>query len=273
MLPLNFHKTFIPERRLIAALLEYAALNKQGSYQDIASETGIPMGKSSGKVPAILDYARGMGLVELSSEKASSIKKPVLTPFGKVVYLEEKYLGDRMLQWLVHMNLCRSDIGARTWYKVFAKGRSVLGTVFTKLQLEDYLVGIFGPDNNRTGPMVLTYTEDAALGRSGVLTVDKDTIKRHKAPVIDAYAIPYSAYILNLMEVFFPGESQVALSDFQRKTLWFDINLWGPSDIEYVLSLVEQKGYLSVDRQMQPWILEKKAMSTDVWPHIFDDMA
>ena len=68
MLPLNFHKTFIPERRLIAALLEYAALNKQGSYQDIASETSIPMGKSSGKVPAILDYARGMGLVELSSE-------------------------------------------------------------------------------------------------------------------------------------------------------------------------------------------------------------
>ena len=33
MLPLNFHKTFIPERRLIAALLEYAALNKQGDYQ------------------------------------------------------------------------------------------------------------------------------------------------------------------------------------------------------------------------------------------------
>jgi hypothetical protein len=58
MLPLNFHKTFIPERRLIAALLEYAALNKQGDYQNISKETGIPMGKSSGKVPAIYGIAQ-----------------------------------------------------------------------------------------------------------------------------------------------------------------------------------------------------------------------
>jgi hypothetical protein len=132
MLPLNFHKTFIPERRLIAALLEYAALNKQGDYQNISKETGIPMGKSSGKVPAILDYARGMGLLILENEQAGSIKKPVLTSFGKVVYLEDKFLGEKMLQWLVHMNLCRNDIGAKTWHEVFAKGRSILGTAFTR---------------------------------------------------------------------------------------------------------------------------------------------
>ena len=65
--------------------------------------------------------------------------------------------------------------------------------------------------------MVLTYTEDAALGRSGVLTVDKDTIKRHKAPVIDAYAIPYSAYILNLMEVFFQGKARLPYLIFKEK--------------------------------------------------------
>lgn len=273
MLPLNFHKTFIPERRLIAALLEYAALNKQGDYQNISKETGIPMGKSSGKVPAILDYARGMGLLILENEQAGSIKKPVLTSFGKVVYLEDKFLGEKMLQWLVHMNLCRNDIGAKTWHEVFAKGRSILGTAFTKNQLEDYLVSICGEGKNRTGPMVLAYTDDAALGRSGVLTVDGAEVRRQKAPVLDIYAIPYSAYILELMDVFFLGQNQVTVSDFNNRTLWFDINLWDWSDIEYVLSLVESKGYLSIDRQMQPWIIEKKAMSDEVWQHIFDDMA
>ena len=74
-----------------------------------------------------------------------------------------------MVQWLVHMNLCRSDIGAKTWHEVFAKGRSILGTVFTKKQLEDYLVGICGQGKNRTGPMVLAYTEDAALESQGEL--------------------------------------------------------------------------------------------------------
>ncbi len=273
MLPLNFHRTFIPERRLIAEVLEYAALGKQGNYQDVSMETGIPMGKSTGKVPAILDYARGMGLIELAGKRGSSIKKPVLTSFGKVVYLEDKFLGEKMVQWLVHMNLCRSDIGAKTWHEVFAKGRNILRIVFTKKQLEDYLVSICGEGKNRTGPMVLAYTDDAALGRSGVLTVNGVEVRRQKAPVLDTYAIPYSAYILELMDVFFSGQNQVTVSDFNNKTLWFDINIWDRSDIEYVLSLVESKGYITIDRQMQPWIIEKKAMSDEVWQHIFDDMA
>lgn len=273
MLPVNFHKTFIPERRLIAALLEYAALGKQGSYKEISLDTGIPMGESSGKMPAILDYARGMGLIELANDRPSSIKKPVLTSFGKVVYLEDKYLGEPMVQWLAHMNLCRSDIGAKTWHEVFAKGRGILGSSFTKLQLEDYLVSICGPGNDRTGPLVLTYVEEAALGRSRVLTVEEERVTRKKAPVLDVYAIPYSAYILSLMEVFFPGQDQVAFSEFNSKTFWFDICLWNRSDIEYVFSLIERKGFISIDRQMQPWIIERKVSADHVWPHIFDDMA
>lgn len=95
-LPVNFHKTFIPERRLIAALLQYAAKGKAGNYQDIANDTGIPMGKSNGKVPAILDYSRGMGLIYLDSGQKSAIKKPKLTEFGRIVFLQDKYLGEML---------------------------------------------------------------------------------------------------------------------------------------------------------------------------------
>ena len=42
-------------------MLRFAAAGKSGDYREIASETGIPMGNSSGKVPAIIDYCRGMG--------------------------------------------------------------------------------------------------------------------------------------------------------------------------------------------------------------------
>lgn len=64
-LPRNFHKSFKPERQYIHAMLRYAAAGKSGDYREIASETGVPMGTSSGKVPAIIDYCRGMGLVRL----------------------------------------------------------------------------------------------------------------------------------------------------------------------------------------------------------------
>jgi hypothetical protein len=273
MLPVNFHKTFIPERRLIAALLDFAALGKRGTLKEISAETGIPMGEYNGKVPAILDYAKGMGLIELDNKKGSSIKKPVLTSFGKAVYLEDKFLGEKMVQWLAHMNLCRNDIGAKTWNAVFAKARNILGTSFTKRQLEDYLTGVCGPGKDRTGPLVLTYTDDAALGRAGVLAAAGDNLTRKKAPVLDEYAIPYSAYILCLMETFFPGQGQVTSTDLNGKTLWFDICLWNQSDVEQVFSIVERKGYISIDRQMQPWIIEKNALADEVWPHIWDDIA
>ena len=50
MLAVNFHKTFIPERRLITDLMGYAALGQRGTFQEISADTGIPMGKSNGKV-------------------------------------------------------------------------------------------------------------------------------------------------------------------------------------------------------------------------------
>ncbi|HHX42344.1 MAG TPA: hypothetical protein GX715_20515 [Armatimonadetes bacterium] len=273
MLPTNFHKTFVPERRLIGALLEYAALGKGGDLQTISRETGIPMGASTGKVPAIIDYARGMGLIYLQQAKGSAIRQPVLTPFGRVVALEDRFLGEKVTQWLAHMNLCRGDIGAVGWHAAFATGRAVLGRSFTRPQLEAHLVSACGPGNDRIGPLVGAYLDDAALGRAGVLRADGDQITRNKAPVLDGYAIPYSALILSLLDAFFPNQGQITFTDFRRKTLWFDVCLWDECDVERAFALMERKGYLGVDRQMRPWIIERKSASDEVWPRLFDEMS
>ena len=60
----TFHKTFKPERHYISALLRFSASGQDGDFQEIARATGIPMGTSSGKVPAIIEYSKGMGLVK-----------------------------------------------------------------------------------------------------------------------------------------------------------------------------------------------------------------
>ncbi len=62
-LPVTFHQTFLPERAHIAALLKYAAGGKTGTDQEISADIGVPTGQSSGKVPAMLDYCAGMGLL------------------------------------------------------------------------------------------------------------------------------------------------------------------------------------------------------------------
>lgn len=272
MLPVNFHRTFVPERHLVGALLHYAALGKAGTYQEISADTGIPMGKFTGKVQAILDYARGMGLVVTDDGSRGREKAPVLTPLGRVVYTEDRFLGLELTQWLIHANLCSRATGAAAWTSAFAIGRWVLGSRFSREQLEAYLVDVFGPGNRRTGPLVRTYTDDAALARARVLLEEGPTIVRQKAPLVDSYALPYSAMVLALMETHFGRQTQVTLPEFGETTLWFDICLWEQQDREQLCELLDRKGYVTVDRQMHPWVLERKAASAELWARAYDEL-
>jgi len=272
VLPINFHKTFIPERRLIGSLLHYAALGKRGTYQEIGAETGIPMGKSTGKVPAIIDYARGMGLIEMGCRR-DSIKEPQLTTLGRVVYAQDVYLSQPLTQWIAHMNMCRQTTGAMVWRSTFAEGRRVLGSSFGKRQLEHYLEGRYGRGRDRTGPLLSCYVSPAALANASVLSCSGDLVERHKAPLLDSYAYAYSALLLALVEESFRGEGQVSLVELADKTLCFDVCLWSEGDVEHACALLERKGLLTVDRLMRPWLLEPRAKADSAWAHIYDDFA
>jgi len=51
-----------------------------------------------------------------------------------------------------------------------------------------------------------------------------------------------------------------------------DICLWNEAEFEAVCLLMERKGYISIDRQMQPWIVEKLSKAEELWPYIWDDL-
>jgi hypothetical protein len=273
LLAVNFHKTFIPERRLLTAFLDYVALGKEGTLQEIAAETGIPMGKYTGKLPAIIDYSIGMGLTTVSQATKVRQKKTTLTPFGETIVLNDRFLGEPLSQWIAHINLCRNDIGARVWNSVFMLGRNNLGVRFTLEQLENYLQNIYG-GKSRTGPLVSTYFDDAALSRTGALKISPhEKIQRGMAPVIEAWADAYCCIILDLMETRFPGQAQVTLTDFAQKTGLFDITLWRLPEIDSLFSILEGRGHITLDRLMTPWIIEKNGESRHLWVNIFDSLA
>lgn len=272
-LPINFHKTFIPERRLISNLLRYAAEGKSGDYQTIAAATGIPMGKSNGKVPAILDYARGMGLITLNQNSKSAVKEPQLTGFGRIVYLEDILMGEKITQWLAHMHLSHPNIGSKAWNQVFSGGRRILGKTFSYEQLEIFLISSFGKGKNRTGPLVRMYLDDAAFARASILKSDKDIIICNKAPLSEEFALPYAAYVLQLIECHFRDQLQVSTTDLNTRTGWFKVCLWEDSDIERALNLIERTGYISIDRLTRPWVLHRMIEAIQVWPKIYCDLA
>jgi hypothetical protein len=272
-LPRFFHKSFKPERQYINAMLRYAASGQEGDLQAIAAATGIPTGSSTGKVPAILDYCSGMGLIRLVGPERSSIKKPELTPFGRIVMLEDPYLKASVSQWIAHFNLCGFLTGADVWYHTFFAGMQALGMKFQRSQLESHLSVVYGADkSNIIGPLIGTYEDDAAFKVCGALTDLDGWIIRRPAPIADEYGIGYGAWMLQLINDHFPKQRQVPITQLDAAAGWRTIPGWDVTSLQRTLALVERKGLIEVDRHMDPWLLLPKVGPDETWKRIYDDM-
>lgn len=272
-LPRNFHKTFKPERQYITAMLRFAASGAEGDAQTIATATGIPTGSSSGKVPATLDYCRGMGLISLRGQERSAVKKPELTPFGRSVLLEDPYLKSGLSQWVAHLNLCGPLIGADVWYQVFFRGMQSLGMTFERSRLELHLSLVYGVDRaGLIGPLIGMYQDDAAFSACGALSESAASIIRKPAPINDEYGYAYGAWMLQLLADHFPNQGQISITDLDARAGWRTIPGWDVSSHHRVLALVERKGMIEVDRHMEPWLIRPRTSAESAWKSMYDDL-
>lgn len=272
-LPRNFHKSFKPERQYINAMLRFAAAGNSGDYQAMAADTGIPMGTSSGKVPAILDYCRGMGLLILSGSERSATKTPELTHFGRIVLLEDPFLKMDVTQWIAHLHLCGPLIGAEVWFQTFFNGTQSLGMRFERSKLESYLGLTLGVDKSGLiGPMVGMYEDEAALKTCGVLSETSGIITRVPAPLHDEFGYGYGAWLLQLMADHFPKNRQISTTELDAKAGWRTIPGWDVGTHQRILELIERKGLIEVDRHMEPWLIRPKLKAETAWKQIYDDL-
>lgn len=269
----NFHRTFVPERQYLNAMLRFAAAGRTGDYQEIAAATGIPMGTSTGKAPAILDYCRGMWLVELKGADRSAVKRPELTPFGRAVLLEDPFLKEQVTQWIAHLNLCSRLTGADPWYQTFAAGTQVLGMAFTREKLEEHLSLVYETQRGGLiGPLVRMYEDDAAFQACGALSEQGETIQRRAAPLTDEFGQAYGAWILHLMASHFPGVQQITVTELDSRAAWRTLPGWDIGELQRALQLLERKGSITVDRHMDPWLLRPARDPAAAWSCIYDDL-
>ncbi|GKT09168.1 DUF4007 family protein [Desulforhabdus sp. TSK] len=273
-LPVNFHQTFIPERIYLSSLLRLAARGGEGTYKEISAETGIPVGQSSGKVPAILNYCSGMGLIRVEKGTAPGQKRPVLTPFGRSVLLEDANLSEPLSQWLAHLHLCRENGGAEIWHLTFGRSSDVLGMTFSENDLEEYLASICGRKNRSLiGPLMGTYEEPAALKGAGAIVRGEQGLVRTPAPLLRGFQNGYGVLLLSLWEFCFPNAGQVTLSDFESGTYFRRICGWNDEQCTMVLALLQERGVVDIDKQMHPWVLTRRSESSSLWRMLYEDLA
>jgi hypothetical protein len=232
------------------------------------------MGKSCGKAPAILDYCRGMGLITIPGKRVA-IKSPRLTPFGRVVYLEDKFLKQPLTQWLAHFYLCRPDDGAEAWFLTFVKARKMLGDSFNQEQLERFLRDESGGgfQTSLVGPLLRAYMDPAAFIDTRLFEASENgSVRRHSAPITTDFLRGYAAWLLSLLEAHFPDQREVATNDLQTAAWWEDIGGWSSGQRDQLLELLQERRFIDVNRHLRPWVITRLCPSAEVWPTIYRDL-
>ena len=84
--------------------------------------------------------------------------------------------------------------------------------------------------------------EDAGLARTKAIEVNGDVVRR-KAPLLDFYALPHTAFLLSILEAYFRSKTKSLLQIYRGKTGWLDTCLWREAEVEKICLLMERTGY------------------------------
>lgn len=257
-LPLNFHQTFLPDRHLIARLLQFAKSNGSGSKEEISGATGIPTGATSGKVEPMIHYASATGLIE--AKKSASTWQLSITPLGKIVTEEDPYLDEAVTQWLIHLMMCRrcgQQEPARgvidPYFALFADrgfrfGHAFSGDEYTSFLSDRYTLPT--PPAKHASLVLRTYEEEAALLLTGALSRNTDGILQFKSAPSERYFYPlYAAFLLILWDEHFPEQQQIHLSELFDHTRLLALFNWTKADVKHWLDWIADHQIIQLDRQ------------------------
>ncbi len=283
-LPLNFPQTFQPDRSLLARLLPFAAESGSGDKVEIGARTGIPTGKSTGKVEPIIHYARGMGLVR--ADREAGRWRLELTRLGRIVIDEDPYLSEKVTVWLLHLLLCRrrtlenpaSGI-ADAWFALFAEGGLRLGDCFEQADFLNYLTerhGRKGYLKGLSGLVLRSYLEPSCLGPINALSVDESTDQvsylRRAAPLETSHFPAYAAYLFMLWDGLYPDYRQLAIDELFAHSRCLAVMGWDRETATQWLDWMADRGLLQLDRQTGGTLVLRLCDTERVIAGIFDEL-
>lgn len=269
-LPLSFHMTFQPERHYLSALLVEAQTAGGGTVDEISTRTEIPTGKSTGKVRPLLQYAQGMGLLEVETMRGSGRLRLALTPLANVVLSEDKPLAEENTQWALHLMLCRRNGGAEAWYAVFVEAAAVFGRDFSDQQFEDFLRNRYGSSRDTVGPLLRCYADSGEFSRVAAVVQEKGGVRLRKVPSQPALYDTVAALLFLAWDASMPSHMQVALKDLEAASGLITATGWGREEQSHFLAVLESAGWVRVDRQTGDPILTRLATTDQVLRVMYD---
>lgn len=266
---LNFHQTFKPEKQYIGSILNVADNTDGIGVQEISSYTGIPNGKSSGKVEPHIIYANYMGLIEY--EKKNGLINIRKTKLGNIVHAEDPGLQEELTVLLCHAMILRTNGGADVWSAVFKTVLPMYRSGIKKDILLKELEQIFEGKVNKKNfaPFIGSY-EDMFAGLH-ILSMDAENMNIHPLPLNKEFSFLYAYILFEYWDESYTKQEEI--SSVQLETLNYGkIFGWDEQQEYEVLEYLSDKDILRLNRQLVPYTLLRLVDKDTVLEKLYSEL-
>lgn len=242
----NFNLTFEPDRLGLSSLLIFIKKNKNSSVDEIVQETGIPSGKSSGKVIPFLQYLSAMRLINYEgSMKNLSFS---LTKLGEIVLVEDPLMTMNITQWILHANMCNANYGSDIWLSFFDNWKSFESREVNRVARNNNI------ERKKYTPMLNMYLNDNCFAYAKIIKSDRTGkyFSRLEAPLILEYIPMFGAVCIYLMDSMFSTKTQISIEEFEEKTKFSNVFGWNLDNQELVYEKIASLGFIKINSLVSP---------------------
>jgi len=262
MSALNFHQTFPPTLEYLSRLLEITDMVDELTKEEISEITGIPTGKSSGKVVPHICYAIYMGLVSNISESKSKYRL-ICTPLGIVIKSQDIGFREEISQLLCHIRLASHTTGALLWSTIIRDVLPCYPNGIKPILLEDELRKRpqFGDGKISTGAFFSTYKK--SFESFNLLSKGKDTLNIIQQGCKNELLYVYAYTLLYEWEQMYPNNSEISSVELEglKFASAFGFN---QTIVNQILAQISEKNLIKINGQLSPFTVIKTTKSEDI---------
>jgi|GEM_PF-1643035 len=268
---LKFHETFQPELHYISKIMELAGGRYSGTKFDISQKTGIPTGIQKGKVEPTIKYAAYMGLVEYTYTKGEY--ELYLTPLGKEIYRQDRYLHEPLSHWVCHYGLCCTHSGAPQWAFLvngvhYHPNETITSEYLHTLAKQHFRLDISFEE--LFGVVKRTFT-DGCFSDLSFLSWS-DTLLFHELPENPELLFVYAYALLKSWESLLVDKNEITVIE-ASEALHFH-NAFGLHNDEFldILDQLSDHGVVAVNRQLFPATIIRLANAEAIIPKLYSNL-
>lgn len=265
----NFHKTFVPQEIYITKILELAERKFIGSKEEICRITGIPTGKTSGKVVPHILYSWYMGLTAYSLNKGKYMLG--LTELGITILKEDKHIFEDITKMICHYNMCDKNDGALVWSFLYHNIEPMYDEVIS-LDLLKKKCNEFYQQKPEFDVIRKAYSGDGFWASLNVFDFsDGFSIKSSYYNKTMKYVYAYS--LLSSWDKYFTEQQEITIDQIVEIIKWNRKFGFDNDEMQYVLEELDAENIIKLNKQLIPYTVIRTTEPNALLPHLYDLLA